>query len=127
MLLIPRHNDNPQSITERVNHALQAGDSLIIFPGGTRNTDEGETLLPFKSDTYHLARSKSDAELMPIWIDDINRVLSRGKMLPVPLLCEVYIDEPLILREDKDKETFLTCTRGALLALGSSENRYNEL
>lgn len=125
-LLIPRHSDNPQSITEQMNHALQAGDSLIIFPEGTRNTDENEILLPFKSGIYHLAKSKPDTEFVPIWIDNINRVLPKGKVLPVPLLCEVHIGEPLTLREDEDKESFLTRTREALLALRSSENERSE-
>ena len=124
--MIPRHSDNPQSITEQMNHALQVGDSLIIFPEGTRNTDENEILLPFKSGIYHLAKSKPDTEFVPIWIDNINRVLPKGKVLPVPLLCEVHIGEPLTLREDEDKDTFLTRAREALLALRSSENECNE-
>ena len=119
-------NTSSQIITEQMNHALQAGDSLIIFPEGTRNTDENEILLPFKSGIYHLAKSKPDTEFVPIWIDNINRVLPKGKVLPVPLLCEVHIGEPLILREDEDKDTFLTRTREALLALRSSENECNE-
>ena len=126
-LLIPRHSDNPQSITEQMNHALQAGDSLIIFPEGTRNTDENEILLPFKSGIYHLAKSKPDTEFVPIWIDNINRVLPKGKVLPVPLLCEVHIGEPLTLHEDEDKEAFLARTREALLALKPSESERSEL
>ena len=126
-LLIPRHSDNPQLITEQMNHALQAGDSLIIFPEGTRNTDENEILLPFKSGIYHLAKSKPDTEFVPIWIDNINRVLPKGKVLPVPLLCEVHIGEPLTLREDEDKEAFLARSREALLALKPSESERSEL
>ncbi len=44
-LLIPRHNDNPQAITEQMKDALNAGDSLIIFPEGTRNTDDNTILM----------------------------------------------------------------------------------
>lgn len=118
-LLIPRHSDNPQAITVQMNEALNAGDSLIIFPEGTRNTDDDVVLLPFKSGIYHLAKSKPETEFVPIWIDNINRVLPKGKMLPVPLLCEVHIGEPLTLRENEDKESFLTRSREALLSLST--------
>ena len=64
---------------------------------------------------------------MPIWIDNINRVLPKGKVLPVPLLCEVHIGEPLTLREDEDKEAFLARSREALLALKPSESERSEV
>ena len=114
-----------------VTEALKNGDTVTIFPEGTRNTDENEILLPFKSGIYHLAKSKPDTEFVPIWIDNINRVLPKGKVLPVPLRCDENRQnhrnpQPLTLHEDEDKDTFLTRTREALLALRSSENECNE-
>lgn len=126
-LLIPRHSDNPQAITEQMKDALNAGDSLIIFPEGTRNTDDNTILLPFKSGIYHLAKSKPNTEFVPIWIDNISRVLPKGKILPIPLLCEVHIGQPLTLQENEDKDSFLTRSREALLALRPSENDRSEL
>ena len=116
-LLIPRRSNSPEAITEQMNQALDNGDSLIIFPEGTRNTDDTQNLLPFKSGIYHLARSKPETEFIPIWIDNINRVLPKGKVLPVPLLCEVHIGKPLTLHENEDKNAFLNRSREALLAL----------
>ena len=64
---------------------------------------------------------------MPIWIDNISRVLPKGKILPIPLLCEVHIGQPLTLQENEDKDSFLTRSREALLALRPSENDCSEL
>ncbi|MBN0415727.1 GTPase-activating protein, partial [Pseudomonas aeruginosa] len=40
------------------------GDSLIIFPEGTRNLDDEVKLLPFKSGIYHLSLAHPDVELV---------------------------------------------------------------
>ncbi len=115
-LLIPRQSDDPQEITEQMSEALKKG-SLIIFPEGTRNTDENVPLLPFKTGIYYLAKANPDVQFVPIWINNINRVLPKGKVLPVPLLCDVIIGEPLQLNEGEEKQAFLDRSREALLAL----------
>ena len=122
-LLIARNSDNPREITEQMRAALEAGDSLIIFPEGTRNTDDNTVLLPFKTGIYHLAASRPDTEFVPIWIHNINRVLPKGKVLPVPLLCDVRIGEALRLQEGESKEAFLERSRNALLALAPHDTR----
>ena len=116
-LLIPRHSDRPQEITEQMKQALDEGASLIVFPEGTRNTDDNTVLLPFKSGIYHLARSNPDVGFVPIWINNINRVLPKNQVIPVPILCDVMIGEPLYLQVDEDKEAFLQRARQAMLAL----------
>ena len=96
--------------------ALDAGDSLILFPEGTRNTTEAP-LLPFKSGLYHLARARPDVELVPVWIENLNRVIPKGEYVPLPLLCTVTLGEPIVLAAGEDKATFLARSRDALLAL----------
>ena len=120
-LLIPRHSDRPQEITEQMKQALDEGASLIVFPEGTRNTDDNTSLLPFKSGIYHLANTRPGTEFVPLWIDNINRVLPKGKFLPIPLLCEVHVGTPLSLREGETKEAFLKRSRNALLVLAPAE------
>ena len=52
-------------------------NSLIVFPEGGRNTT-GE-MGSFKSGLYHLGKKRPDMELVPVYIDNLNRVLPRGE------------------------------------------------
>ena len=96
--------------------ALDDDDSLILFAEGTRNTTE-EPLLPFKSGLYHLAKARPLIELVPVWIENLNRVMPKGEFVPIPLLCTVTLGAPMVLDVDEDKATFLDRCRSALLAL----------
>jgi 1-acyl-sn-glycerol-3-phosphate acyltransferase len=96
--------------------ALDAGSSLILFPEGTRNTGP-EPLLPFKSGLYHLASSRPAVELVPVWIENLNRVMPKGEIVPIPLLCTVTFGAPLRLSDCEDKTAFLDRARNALLDL----------
>lgn len=99
-----------------MGRALDEGASLILFPEGTRNTTE-ERLLPFKTGLYHLARARPEVELVPVWIQNLNRVMPKGEFVPIPLLCTVTFGTPLILADGEEKGAFLFRARNALLAL----------
>ncbi|RZJ25553.1 MAG: 1-acyl-sn-glycerol-3-phosphate acyltransferase, partial [Haliea sp.] len=71
---------------EQMTEALLAGDSLIMFPEGTRNTGE-DILLPLKSGLFHLARACPQVRLVPVWIENLKRVLPKGTLIPIPLAC----------------------------------------
>ena len=120
VLLIDRQHDPKQAIAA-MDGALKQGKSLILFPEGTRNTTDDQILLPFKSGLYHLARENENIEFVPVWINNINRVLPKGKILPIPLLCDVRIGEVIKKLPDEDKTEFLTRTRQALLDLAPQE------
>ena len=107
-----RQQANP---VELMGAALAAGDSLIIFPEGTRNL--GDALLPFKSGIYHLAKAHPQAELVPVWIENLGRVLPKGTFVPVPLLCSLTFGQALSLAPDEARDVFLIRARAALLTL----------
>lgn len=96
--------------------------SLIMFPEGTRNTTD-ETLLPFKSGLYRLATACPDVEVIPVWIENLNRVLPKGEFLPIPLLCTVTFGAPIPRVDGEDPSAFLTRARDALLALSPRRDR----
>ncbi|WP_103255801.1 lysophospholipid acyltransferase family protein [Tabrizicola aquatica] len=96
--------------------ALDQGSSLIIFPEGGRNSSD-DPLLPFKSGLYHLAKARPGIDLVPVWIANLNRVMPKGEIIPVPLICTLTFGAPLHLDQDEPKDAFLTRTAQALLAL----------
>jgi 1-acyl-sn-glycerol-3-phosphate acyltransferase len=96
--------------------ALDAGSSLIFFPEGTRNTSE-ERLLPFRSGIYNIAKSRPDVELIPVWIENLNRVMPKGEVVPIPLLCTVTFGAPVQLAAGEERSAFTVRARDALLAL----------
>jgi 1-acyl-sn-glycerol-3-phosphate acyltransferase len=89
--------------------------SLIVFPEGTRNP--GEELQDFKSGLYYLSKKRPDLELLPVYIDNLNRVLPRGEFLPVPLLSCITIGAPIWLEPKENKQSFLKRAREAVLRL----------
>ena len=89
--------------------------SLIVFPEGRRNT--GEEMIAFKSGLYHLARKRPDLELVPVYMDNLNRVLPRGEFLPVPLLSCITIGSPIWLEKDEKKMDFLERARASVQRL----------
>jgi len=95
---------------------IAAGSSLILFPEGTRNTTPAP-LLPFKSGLYRLARACPEVELVPVWIDNLTRVLPKGEFVPVPLLCTVTFGAPVAVEPGEGSVPFRERSRQALLAL----------
>ncbi len=95
--------------------------SIIIFPEGRRSTI-GD-MLEFKSGLYYLAKKRPDLELIPVYLNNMNRVLPRGEILPVPLLSTVNFGSPLWLEAGETKQDFLQRARGEIIRMRERVNQ----
>lgn len=116
-VLIARERDQrTQNPIEQMAEAIDAGSSLILFPEGTRNQTDAP-VLPFKSGIFHLIAARPETEIVPVWINNLNRVMPKGEFVPIPLICTVTFGDPLRMTPDEDKDAFLERLKIALLAL----------
>jgi 1-acyl-sn-glycerol-3-phosphate acyltransferase len=120
-VLIERMNvkksNNP---LQAVLQALGDRHSLILFPEGKRNP--GPDLGEFKSGLYHIARSRPDLELVPVYIKNVNRILPKGRFFPVPSSTCVTFGAPLKLTGNETKAAFLKRAREAISGLQSYDS-----
>jgi 1-acyl-sn-glycerol-3-phosphate acyltransferase len=114
---VSRTRTEDEDPLEPLVQALQNGDSLVIFPEGTRSNKGAPQ--PFKSGLYHLAEQFPNVPLIPAWIDNVQRVMPKGEVVPVPILCSVTFGEPMRLASGEDKRVFLERARDAVIALGA--------
>lgn len=117
-LLIARESitrrDNP---IEQMAEAMRAGHSLILFPEGTRSPDG--VIGEFKAGLFHLASKVPDAELVPVYLQNLNRILPKGHLLPIPLISSVVFGAPMIVEAGERKQDFLVRAKQSVMNLMS--------
>jgi 1-acyl-sn-glycerol-3-phosphate acyltransferase len=114
-IYVERERTDDQDPLQPLYDALESGDSIILFPEGTRGyADEPQ---PFKSGLYNLALKYPDVVLVPAWINNIQRVMPKGEVVPVPVLCSVTFGVPIQLDESEERRAFLDRARQAVIAL----------
>jgi 1-acyl-sn-glycerol-3-phosphate acyltransferase len=115
VIYVSRERSADEDPLEPLFEALDHGDSIILFPEGTRgNQDEPQV---FKAGLYNLAQHYPDVELVPAWINNVQRVMPKGEVVPVPVLCSVTFGLPLHLQPNEERRAFLERARNAVMAL----------
>jgi 1-acyl-sn-glycerol-3-phosphate acyltransferase len=95
--------------------AMGQENSLIVFPEGTRGN--GLEVGPFKSGIYYLWSKRPDVQFVPVYLSNLNRILPKGEVLPVPVISHVTFGAPLKLEANETKDTFLAKAHEAVCAL----------
>lgn len=115
-VLIERKKPTPECnpLDDMIN-ALGERHSLILFPEGGRQTSPEPQ--PFKPGLFHLAKKRPDVQLVPVWMENLNRILPKGEILPVPVLGSVTFGTPIKLEQGETKPDFLVRAREMVLSL----------
>lgn len=115
VIYVSRERSADEDPLEPLFEALAHGDSIILFPEGTRgNKDEPQA---FKAGLYNLAQRFPNVELVPAWINNVQRVMPKGEVVPVPVLCSVTFGAPIHLAAGEERRAFLERARDAVIAL----------
>ena len=80
-----------EELFKEINEALRAGETIIIYPEGTRGEDN--SIKEFKSGVAHIAAMNSDVPVVPFYINGPDRILPKGTFLWVPFIADVYVAE----------------------------------
>lgn len=115
VIYVSRERNAEEDPLEPLFEALIHGDSIILFPEGTRGY--AELPQPFKAGLYNLAVKFPKVVLVPAWINNVQHVLPKGEVVPVPVLCSVTFGAPMQLEAGEDRLAFLQRARNAVIAL----------
>ncbi|MBC7702911.1 MAG: 1-acyl-sn-glycerol-3-phosphate acyltransferase [Rhodoferax sp.] len=114
-IYVSRERSADQDPLEPLIAALAQGDSIILFPEGTRGSAEDPQA--FKAGLFNLALKFPQVVLVPTWIANVQRVMPKGEVVPVPVLCSVTFGTPVRVEEGEERRSFLDRARGAVIAL----------
>jgi 1-acyl-sn-glycerol-3-phosphate acyltransferase len=103
--------NNPLAAMEE---ALAGGSSLILFPEGTRTTDDEGEMATFKPGLWHLAKKNPQVELVPVYLENLNRILPKGEFILIPLLAAVTFGAAMRIEEGEEKMDFLKRAKSAV-------------
>lgn len=114
-LIERRHPTQEENPMVGMLEVLDQGRSLVIFPEGTRGT--GDEMAEFQAGIYHLCRARPEIEAIPVHLENLNRILPKGEILPLPLLGRVTFGKPITYREHESRHDFLERARDSILDL----------
>ncbi|MBA4031297.1 MAG: 1-acyl-sn-glycerol-3-phosphate acyltransferase [Planctomyces sp.] len=109
---LPTARNNPVNV---IRQAVEEGASVIVFPEGTRSPDG--RIQDFKSGLYHLAKDLPHVEFVPIYLENLNRILPKGEFIPLPIIARATFGTPLGWIEAEHRHAFLNRAKQSVIDL----------
>lgn len=117
-LLVARGKGGPADLprggaVDRMTAALDEGDSLVIFPEGTRG--DGERIADFHAGLARIAQARPGVPVIPVALANVGRILPKGTLVPVPVLVTATFLPALVRDGDEAEAAFLARARQVLV------------
>jgi hypothetical protein len=64
-----------------------------------------------------MGKARPDVDLVPTWVANLNSIMPKGEVIPLPLICTVTFGSPLHVAEGESKDDFLKRASAALATL----------
>ena len=98
-----------------VKKAIEAGDSLIFFPEGSRG--EAGVVAPFRQGVGRIIRTFPGLPVLPVFLSGPERIWPRGQVVPVPLSIDANVGKPRVYDHTRDSQELAEQVRRDVLAL----------
>lgn len=112
---IERRPTRGQDPLEPAIRRLQAGESLIFFPEGSRG--EAGVVARFRPGVGLLVRAVPGLLVVPVYLSGPERIWPRGRLVPVPMNIDANIGKPRTYPADQDPREIADQVRSDVLAL----------
>ena len=108
-----KHICREQNPLDDLRESLKKGESLIVFPEGTRSLtgDVGS----FHTGIAHLVKEFPRVPVVPVYLSNMGRALPKGEFILLPFICEVNVGEPVF--PQGSKEEIMSILRQEILKL----------
>lgn len=113
-----------EELFKEINDALRDGETIIIYPEGTRGEDN--SIQEFKSGVAHIASMNPEVPIVPFYINGPDRILPKGAFLWVPFIADVYVSEP-IFYDGTPTKVFTERIKNVVQTLKDEHKRKEEL
>lgn len=94
--------ENISTLFSGIFNALDNNEIIIIYPEGTRGNDN--KINKFKSGVAHIAKAYPNVPVIPIFINEPDKILPKIDEILVPFISDVYIGEPLFYNKKSTME-----------------------
>ena len=120
ILIEKKKTDEDLSALELLDIELKNGNSLLLFPEGSRG--KPGVMNDFKSGIAVLLKNNPHIPFIPVYLDGFGRVLPKDKTLIIPMVCKVRFGEPRYI-QFPEIDMILDEVRDAIMTLKDKDER----